>query len=250
MKVSIITVVRNNKRFIAQAIESVLNQDYPDIEYIVIDGESTDGTSELIEKYSDHLGLYIREKDDGIYNAMNKGLRVATGDVVAYVHSDDFMRKASVIDSVVKIFDVNPSLNGIYGDLEYVDRNAPNKRSRLWISSQGNLDMLRNGWMLPHPTLYLKKTAYDSLGGYREDFKIAADYDLIIRAFQASLRIEYQEGLVYTMRCGGISTGGFRNQMLKLQEDLKVINRNELLGFWTLITKRVRKIPQLYFTAK
>ena len=180
MKITVVTAVYNAKNTIADTIESVLNQSYSNVEMIVIDGGSTDGTREIIEKYRDSLSLFISEPDNGIYNALNKGLKHASGEIVGFLHADDLYDNKSALSSISKAFSV-PAIGAVYGDLVYVSHDEPRKIIRYWKSGAYLPSKLRYGWMPPHPTFYIRKSIYDTVGGFDESFHIAADYDWMLR---------------------------------------------------------------------
>ncbi|MEA3353042.1 MAG: glycosyltransferase family 2 protein [Campylobacterota bacterium] len=155
-KISIITSVWNNKETIKDAIDSVISQTYKDIEYIVVDGASSDGTIEVIQSYGDKISKFVSEKDKGIYDGLNRGVSLATGDIVAFLHSDDIYATESIIEEVAKVFKSDKSLDGVYGDLVYTPKSDTNKVLRYWKSKEFDTALLAKGWMPAHPTLFLK----------------------------------------------------------------------------------------------
>ena len=163
MRISVITAVFNAKDTIVDAIESVLSQSHDDIELVVIDGSSTDGTKELIEIYRDRIHIFISEQDDGIYDALNKGIKLATGDVVGFLHADDLFESNSVLSDVAAAFSTS-SADAVYGDLVYVSKNSPNNIIRYWKSGHYSAEKLAMGWMPPHPTLYVRREVYEKWG--------------------------------------------------------------------------------------
>jgi len=180
MKISIITVSFNCAETIQQTIESVLGQTYKNIEYILVDGGSTDGTTDIIQSFDQTKFTYISEPDKGIYDALNKGIRMASGDVVGLLHADDVFAASDIIQSVAEVFQTyNP--DSCYGDLIYVNKNNTNKTIRLWKAGKYQEKKLNNGWMPPHPTFYLKRSLYEKYGGFNLDYKISSDYDLLLR---------------------------------------------------------------------
>ncbi len=180
MKISIITVVRNNKESIKNAIDSVLNQTYKNIEYIIIDGESTDGTVEIVRSYRDKISKFISEPDSGLYDAMNKGISLATGDVVGILNSDDFYIDDQVIQRVVKEFEVK-DVDSVYADLVFVKPVNLDKTVRYYDSSKFILSKFAYGWMPAHPTFFVKKDIYEKYGVFITDLKIDADFYILIR---------------------------------------------------------------------
>lgn len=244
MKVSIITVVWNNNKTIKHAIDSVLSQSYKNIEYIVVDGASTDGTLEKVLSYGNRISKCISEKDNGIYDGLNKGINLATGDIVAFLHSDDIYADNRVVEKIVKEFDLDNKLDGMYGDLVYTSKEDTNKILRYWKSKKYNSTMLKDGWMPAHPTLFLKKDVYERYGKFDLTFKISADYDFMLRILKSGIRVKYIPKVLYKMRVGGESNKSLRNIVQKSKEDINAIKKNEIGGFLTLVKKNLSKIIQ------
>jgi glycosyltransferase involved in cell wall biosynthesis len=249
MKFSIITICYNPGNSIRTAIESVLSQDYPDIEYIIIDGASTDGTVELVKSYGDKISRFISEPDNGLYHALNKGINLATGEVIGFVHADDLLARVNVISDIARGFD-KTGAGGLYGDIEYVARDDTTRVIRYWRSGDFKYSSLRAGWMPPHPTLYLRRGVYRKAklgdGGYFDtSFKIAADYDFMMRVFgKLEVDVTYLPQVLVKMRVGGKSNKSISNIIKKSCEDFTAIRRNGVGGFVTLIFKNLRKLPQ------
>ena len=243
MKVSIITVVYNGAATLRSCIESVLEQNYVNIEYIIIDGNSTDGTKELIESYGSRIHQFISEPDRGIYDAMNKGIKLATGDIVGVLNADDFYAYHSVISDVVNTFSLSGA-DGSYGDLEYVDTDMRVKRK--WISGQFKPSSFINGWMPPHPTFFLKKTCYERYGNFRLDMGSAADYELMLRmVHKEGIKLAYVPQVLVKMRVGGVSNSTFANRLAANKNDRKAWEVNRLKPrLYTLWLKPLRKIFQ------
>ena len=192
MKVSIITVCYNRKATIAQSIQSVLDQDYPDIEYIIIDGNSSDGTQAIIESYSDKITRYISEPDKGMYDAINKGLRLATGDIIGLMHSDDVFYDSSVVSKIVGTFLASTTADAVYGDGIYVTNDENEKIVRNRIGGQYDYNKLKSGWLPLHPTVYIRKSVIEKYGDYNLDFKIASDTEFLLRyLFKHKINIVY-----------------------------------------------------------
>ena len=205
-KVSIITVVFNNREMIKDAISSVLNQTYKNIEYIVIDGLSEDGTVDVIESYGAKITKFISEKDDGIYDAMNKGIALATGDIVGILNSDDFYIDDKVIEKIVKEFE-NNKIDSVYADLIFVKPEELERTVRYYDSSYFNPEKFAYGWMPAHPTFFVKKWVYDKYGVFRTDLIIAADFDLLLRfLYTQKISYSYLQEVLVKMRLGGVST--------------------------------------------
>lgn len=211
MKVSIVTAVLNNKKYISEAIESVVNQDYKQLEHIIIDGGSTDGTLEVIKKYKNKQTKLITEKDKGLYDAMNKGIKLATGDIVGILNSDDIFFNNKVVSKVVDVFK-NKNVDSIYSDLLYVDSNNTNKIIRRWISSQYSHGAFKKGWHPPHPTFYVKREIYEKYGYIDDSFNVSADFELMLR-FLEKYRIStfYIHEPFVKMRIGGVSNRNLFN---------------------------------------
>ncbi|MFD1016338.1 glycosyltransferase family 2 protein [Winogradskyella rapida] len=246
MKVSIITAVYNNEKTIEDCMSSVLNQTYPDIEYIIVDGGSNQETLTKLEaaaKQHDNINL-SSEPDHGIYDALNKGVAKATGEIIGFVHSDDFLADTQIIASIVEVFK-KQGVDGVYGDLHYVALENTDKIIRNWISQPFNHRLLKKGWMPAHPTLYVKKQVYDAYGAFNVSFKIAADYDFILRIFkQTDLKFFYLPKTIVKMRVGGASNKSIKNIILKSKEDYRAISSNNIGNWWTIFLKNVSKIKQ------
>lgn len=210
MKVSIITVVYNNVDTIKEAIESVINQTYHDIEYILIDGKSNDGTLEIIESYGDKISKVVSEEDSGIYDAMNKGLSLSSGDIIGFINADDKIDNNEIIKNVVNHFIDDVDI--VYGDLIFVDRLDSTKICRHWKAGKFKKIKYKFGWMTPHPSTYIKKEIYEKYGSFDLRFKIAADYELMLRfMYKNNLRVKYLPEVIVRMRDGGISNNSLFN---------------------------------------
>lgn len=243
MKVTLITIVYNSRESIEKCINSVLSQAYPNIEYIVVDGGSTDGTQELIEPYKERLAYYISEKDQGMYNALNKGITKATGDVIGILHSDDvFFDAFSVQKVVAKFADSDADL--VYAKGIYVDRENEQLVKRIYSSKPFKKRFLNFGWIPLHTTIFVKNTIFDTYGLYEEGYQIASDYEISLRWFtNIAIRKVYLNEWLVKMRLGGKSTT-VSLQRKKSEEDLTIIHKFQLLGVVTLFFKIARKIPQ------
>src|SRR3989344_5964255 len=205
LKVSIITITFNSARTIEDTIKSVLSQTYPNIEYIVIDGGSKDGTQEIVKKYKDKIAKYISEPDKGIYDGMNKGFKVATGDIIGQINSDDFYASNDVIGEVVKKIEEEHA-QVCWGDLQYVDAKDTNKIIRDWKSSEYAEGKFKNGWMPPHPTFFVRREVYEKYGYFRLDMGTAADYELMLRFLEKHrVRSCHIPKIMVKMREGGAS---------------------------------------------
>lgn len=246
MKISIITVVYNNDRTIKDALQSVLSQDYKNIEYIVIDGKSTDNTVNLITDFKDRLAYFISEKDSGIYDAMNKGIRAATGDVVGILNSDDLYEDSGVIAAVMEQFNIDLDLDILYGDLVYVKSDDTNKVIRNWKSKAYYNQFFENANVPPHPSLFVKKKVYDEAGLFDLDYKIAADYEFMLRIFKKhNFNSKYFNKLIVRMRLGGASNAGLSSIIKQNKEVLNAWKKNNLNKPFYLMPLRVlRKLAQ------
>jgi glycosyltransferase len=247
MKVSIITAVLNNRDTIEDSIRSVLSQKYEDIEYIVVDGASSDGTVEIIQKYQDKIAKFVSEPDNGIYHALNKGLKMATGDIVGFLHADDVYAHGMVIDWVVSRI-MNCNTDSCYGDLQYVHKKDSNKVFRHWRSCYYTDGLFKKGWMPPHPTFFVKREIYDEHGHFNTDFKIAADYELMLRFLERNkISTHYIPEVLVKMRTGGKSNRSLKNLIIKSSEDYKAWKINGLDGgLYTILLKNLSKIPQFF----
>ena len=246
MKFSIITVSFNAKDSIRDTIISVVNQTWKDVEYIVIDGNSTDGTQKIICEYLSDIHQFISEPDKGMYDAMNKGIRLATGEIIGFLHADDCYANNFVLEKVAAKF-ANPQIDCVYGDLVYVKKEDTSKVIRYWLSGEYNIQNLKFGWMPPHPTFFVRKEIYRKYGEFNTLLKIAADYDLMMRFLgKHKLRCAYVPNVLVKMRLGGASNKSIRNILLKMKDDLWALRENEIGGFYTLIFKNLRKIKQLF----
>lgn len=244
MKISIITSVYNNQETIAEAMDSVLSQTYTDIEYIIIDGGSTDDTVNIIKSYQNRIAVFISEPDKGIYDGLNKGIKLATGDVIGFLHSDDLYENNTVIEKVAQAF-MASEIDSVYGDLTYVNKSDPTKVIRYWKSGEFTLKKLGRGWMPPHPTFFVKRAIYQQHGQFDTSFKIAADYDLMLRFLgKYKISTDYIPNVLIKMRVGGESNKSLKNVIRKSTEDLQAMRNNNIGGFLSLIFKNLSKVKQ------
>lgn len=243
MKISIITACFNSAATIRDTIESVLAQDYGEIEYIIIDGGSTDNTLQIVNEYKSSIAKIISEKDEGIYFALNKGISLATGDVIGILHADDIYTNKSVISSVMKRMELT---DAVYGDLQYVDRDDTSKVIRNWKSGLYHAGMFRKGWMPPHPAFFLKKKCYEAFGTFNTSFKTAADYELMLRMIHKNnISVSYIPEVLVKMRVGGVSNVTLKNRIKANREDKRAWEVNGLKpGMFTMIRKPLSKLGQ------
>lgn len=227
MKISVITVVYNSRSTIRSAIESVLAQSYPDIEYIVVDGASTDGTMDIVREYSHAINCIISEPDQGIYDAMNKGLRCATGDIVGILNADDYFVDEHVIARIAASFE-EAHTEIIYSNVEFISPSNPDKIVRFYSSASFSPELFRFGMQPAHPTFYTRLENFRKYGYYRTDLKIAADFELLLRFIKIRhLSCKYVKDVWVKMRTGGISTG-IRNKIRLNNEILQACRLNGL----------------------
>jgi glycosyltransferase involved in cell wall biosynthesis len=223
----------------------VLSQDYTEIEYIIVDGKSTDHTTEIVSKYHDKISKFISEKDKGIYDALNKGIALATGDIVGLLHADDLYSNTTVISDVVKQI-TSSNAAAIYADLNYVDRYNTTKVIRKWRSGNYKDGMFLKGWMPPHPTFFVKKTCYDTYGMFNLKLRSSADYELMLRFIHVNkIKISYLPKMIVNMRAGGQSNVSLLNRLKGNKEDHLAWELNGLKpGMFTLIRKPLSKLLQ------
>jgi glycosyltransferase involved in cell wall biosynthesis len=226
VKVSIITVVLNNESYIEKCIKSVLSQDYDDIEYIVIDGGSIDGTVDHIRKYEKFISKWISGPDSGIYEAMNKGIKAATGEVVGILNSDDFYPETDVIDQVIHEFD-SKGVDSVFADLVYVKRDSPDEIVRYYRSLNFHPKRFAFGWMPAHPTFFVRRDCYERYGLFKTDYKIAADYELLVRFLSKhEISFSYIPRVIINMRTGGVSTKNIKSNWILNNEIIRACREN------------------------
>ena len=240
MKISIITVSYNSESTIRNTIESVLEQDYADIEYIIVDGASTDDTMDIVSEYENHIAHVISEPDKGIYDAMNKGINISTGDVIGILNSDDFYSTPSSLSSLMnQMYSANADT--VFADLVLVDPRDTSRVVRCYDSSRFHPSKLRFGWMPAHPTFLVKRELYEKFGGYSLNYRIAADYEMVARLlYKAGATYVYLPDIVVKMRAGGISTKGIRNSWVLNKEIVRACHEN---GINTNLPQVLMKIP-------
>ena len=244
MKISVITVCFNAAETLADTIDSIRSQSHPDVEYIVVDGGSTDETLAIIEQNRDVISVLITGPDNGMYDAANKGISAATGEIVGMLNADDFYADRDVLKDVAS--SVVDGSDAVYGDLHYVDRKHPQMIKRNWVSGSYKRRSFLSGWMPPHPTFFLRKTAYDTYGLFRLDFNSAADYELMLRMlYKHSLKPRYINRVLVKMRVGGKSNVSIANRIRANKEDRKAWTINGLKAAWyTLYLKPLSKLNQ------
>jgi glycosyltransferase len=246
MKLSLITVTFNSAVTLRDTINTVRCQKVEDLEYIVIDGGSSDETLKLLSESEDVVSRWISEPDKGIYDAMNKGVKLATGDVIGFLHADDRFSCDTILKQVIHQFS-SGNVDFLYGDLEYISTSQPHKVLRYWQSGVFSTSRLKWGWMPPHPTVYFKKNLLDKIGLFDTTYSIAADYEWMLRCLsQPGLKVFYLPQVMVQMRVGGVSNRSFGGVIKKSREDYRAIKSNNIGGLFTLIFKNLGKVTQFF----
>jgi len=244
MKVSIITVCFNSDKTIEDTLKSIQSQTYSDIEYIVIDGQSKDRTNEIVKKYSDIVSVHISEKDNGLYDAMNKGIALATGEIIGILNSDDVLFDNTVIEKIAAGFD-SDNVDAVYSDLIYVSEDDLNKPTRLYSSKVFSKRLIKFGIMLPHPTFYVRKACYGKLGGYKTDYRVSADFELLTRFMSKGVRAKRLPFISVKMREGGISSSGL---LWRVHQNFEIVRACKENGIYTNIFFVMLKLPYKLLT--
>lgn len=240
MKITIITVCYNAEKYIEHAIRSLLAQRFQEFQYIVVDGGSSDGTKEILRKYSEHIDVIISEPDQGLYDAMNKGLSMAIGDVVGVLNADDFLNSDRILEEIAATFEKNVSIDMAFGNVVFVDADSL-KIKRYYDARFFRAWMLRFGWMPPHTACFIRKSVFEKFGNYSLDFRIAADYELFVRTlYRHGLKFEFIDKVLVRMRTGGLSTAGWRSSLLINREIVRACSSN---GLRTSLLVLMLKIP-------
>lgn len=235
MKISIITVCYNSAATIDSTLGSVASQDYPDIEYIIVDGGSTDDTLDIIKRYQ-NVSILVSEPDKGIYDAMNKGIALASGEVIGTLNADDFYIDNTVLSDVAKTFE-NNTLDACFADLVYVDQNNTDKIARYWKSQQYQSGLFKKGWMPAHPTFLVRKRVYEKFGVFDLNFRIAADFELLFRLIEKNkIRTVYLPRVIIKMRLGGATNKNLKNIRIQNTEIIQILRAYykdfSVLKFW------------------
>ena len=246
MRISIITVAYNSASTIGDTLKSIAAQTHPDIEYIVIDGASKDGTLDLVRAHGTRVAKLVSEPDRGIYDAMNKGLALATGDFVGFLNGDDMLASPDVVAQIARAA-ADPGVDAVCGDLVYVRQDDPTQVVRYWRCGEFTPSRLRFGWMPPHPTLYVRRSRLAGFGAFDLGLRIAADYDFMLRYLgRSGTRVAYVPQVLVRMRTGGASNRSLRALLKKSREDLRALQQNHAGGLLTLLCKNARKLPQFF----
>ncbi len=245
LKISLITVTFNSENTISRCIQSVASQSYKNIEYIVIDGGSTDNTIRIANSYSNVISIFISEPDQGIYDAMNKGVKHAHGDIIGILNSDDFFADKNALAAVAAAFTLQGT-DIVYGDIDYV--NPKGKVIRKWRSGEYKHDIFNRGWMPPHPAFYCKRALFEELGFYSLEYGTAADYELMLRFMHLNkVSAWHLKKILVKMEIGGVSNKSYKNRVKSLLNDFKAMRNNGILmPAITLILKPLRKISQYF----
>ncbi|MFH4484131.1 glycosyltransferase family 2 protein [Vibrio diabolicus] len=244
MKVSIITATYNSSNTLPDTLRSLEAQTYQNIEYIIVDGASKDNTLEVVKSHCSRVATVISEPDKGIYDALNKGIQAATGDVVGFLHSDDLFAYPDAVKDIVNSF-LESNSQAVYADLEYVSKNDTENTVRLWKSGQYSQKELKKGWMPPHPTFYMKRELYQQYGLFDLSFKIAADYDSLLRYLWVNnVSMAYLPTVLIKMRVGGASNRSLSNIIHKTKEDIQALKNSSLSWPRAILIKNLSKIPQ------
>lgn len=246
MKVSVITACYNSSQTVIDTLESLNQQTYEDIEYIIIDGASSDATLKVVQENCSRIAKIISEPDKGIYDALNKGIKAATGDIIGFLHSDDLFAYPDAIRDLVKTLEAEGT-DSVYADLEYVSKEDTSKVVRKWKSGSCSKAKLLSGWMPPHPTFFMKRDQYQKLGLFNLKFNIAADYDSILRYLWSNeVSTSYLPKVVTKMRVGGASNRSLKNIVEKTKEDIEALKANGIFWPRAILMKNVSKIPQFF----
>lgn len=246
MKVSIITATYNSAATIADTVRSLENQTHNDIEYIIIDGYSKDDTLDIIRENCTRVATIVSEPDKGIYDALNKGITLSTGDIVGFLHSDDMLAYPDAIKDLVATISKD-NADCVYADLDYVDKLDTKRIIRHWRSGVFDVKKLSRGWMPPHPTFYMKKVLYEKWGAFDLNYKICSDYDSVLRYLKKDeIRVVYLSSVVIKMRVGGASNNSFHNLIGKLNEEFHILRKNNIFWPVAILLKRTSKITQYF----
>ncbi|MBA0209630.1 glycosyltransferase [Pectobacterium brasiliense] len=246
MKVSIITATYNSAKTISDTLKSLNAQTYPDIEYIIIDGGSKDNTLSLIKSSCSRVSVIISEPDKGIYDALNKGILSATGDIVGFLHSDDFFAYPDAVKDIVDAMRES-NADAVYGDLNYISSTDNDVIVRKWVSGGFDINKMKLGWMPPHPTFYMKRSCYQRFGSFDLSYRISADYDSLLRYLWIhKVTVKYIPKVIINMRVGGMSNRSLSNMIMKTKEDVKAMKSNKLPWLSAVAGKNLSKIPQFF----
>jgi glycosyltransferase involved in cell wall biosynthesis len=247
VRISVITATWNSVFTLSDCLDSMAQQNYPHKEHVIVDGLSTDGTVDVINQYADQIDIFRSEPDTGIYDALNKGIQLATGDVIGFLHADDIYASSEVLSTIAKAFE-GPDICAVYGNLEYVSRGNIHKVIRHWRSKAFVSEDLGRGWMPPHPTLYVRREWYLKIGGFDTTYRIAADYLSVLRLFSDSkFKTVYIPNVLVTMRLGGASNKSIKALFKKMKEDWRALRSCDfsfMRALRAIFWKNVSKVSQ------
>jgi len=248
LRITLLTPAYNSAATLRDTLESIAAQNYPNLEYIIVDGASTDNTAAIVAEYSELVSTFISEPDHGIYDAMNKGLRLATGDIIGILNADDFYAQPNILTKVVDAFTQHKT-DTLYGDLQYVNFKQPKKIIRHWRAGHYRRAKFRFGWMPPHPTFFVRRHCYEKFGLFDSSLRTSADYELMLRfLYKHRCSTHYLPEVFVKMRTGGQSNASFRHRLQANREDAFAWRKNKLKPyFFTTWLKPLRKINQYRF---
>ncbi len=239
-KITVITVCFNSAATLGDALQSVADQSWPHVEHIVIDGASTDNTMSVIDRFRPQLAKVVSEQDHGIYNAMNKGLALASGDIVCFLNADDMYAHEHALAKVADVMNRH-KLDALFGDVVFIKPDAPDRIVRRYRSHHFHPNVIARGWMPPHPALFVRRAVFERVGGFRDNYRIAGDFEFVARAFgKGDLHYQYLPDVLVKMRTGGVSTAGWRSKLLLNKEVLRACREN---GIQTNMLKILSKYP-------
>lgn len=245
--ISVITASKNNYNTILDCVNSISRQTYPYVEHLIVDACSVDGTLELLTTNNSNDFILISEPDDGIYDALNKGILNSSGDIIGFLHADDYFADSLVLERIATAFQ-NPNVCAVYGDLIYVSKYNNNKVIRYWRSEIFHKNLIYKGWMPPHPTLYVRRSWYENIQYFDTSYKISADYLSVLKMFSSiDFKAIYIPEVLVKMRTGGLSNGSIKNIINKSREDLRALRSMEIGNYKLLFFKNFKKISQFIF---
>jgi glycosyltransferase len=244
MKISVVTAVMNGRKTLPRMLSSLTAQTYTNLEHVVQDGGSTDGTLEYLRTSGHRAMSLVSASDMGIYDGINNGIKRATGDIIGLLHADDHLASPDVLATVATAM-ADPQIDGVYGDLQYVAREDETRAIRHWTAGPYAQSRLKTGWMPPHPTLYLRREVFARAGLYDTSYRISGDYDGMLRFLTTGhIRLSYIPQVMVRMKIGGVSNRSFAHMIRKSREDYRAIRRHKVGGIGTLVAKNLSKLPQ------
>jgi glycosyltransferase involved in cell wall biosynthesis len=242
MNISLVTVCYNSVKTIEETLRSVAEQEYPHVQHVVVDGASTDGTQDIVSRYLRSADIFISEPDSGIYNAMNKGLNLANGDIIAFINADDHYAHPKVLSNVMAVFAEQPAINAVFGDVAYHRADKPQNLYRRYDSGMFRPSRLGWGWMPAHPGMFVAASVFEAIGGFREDYEICADYEFVARAFaRDAVKFTHLPEVLVHMLPEGVSTRDWRARMQINRESVRACLENGIYSNQLMI---LCKYPQ------